>query len=70
MCEMKTDCGGAIALLGAFDVLAASDTPFPVVYVGCLAENAVGPESQRNDDIVTSLSGKTIEINNTDAEGA
>ena len=68
MCDMKTDCGGAIALLQAFDALVELKTPFPVVYVGCLAENAVGPDSQRNDDIVTSFSGKTIELNNTDAE--
>ena len=35
----------------------------------CIAENAVGPAAFRPDDIVTARSGKTIEINNTDAEG-
>lgn len=35
----------------------------------CIAENAVGPDSFRNDDILTMFSGKTVEVNNTDAEG-
>ena len=35
----------------------------------CLAENAIGPLALRNDDIVRCLSGKSVEINNTDAEG-
>lgn len=35
----------------------------------CIAENAIGPNSFRNDDILTLFSGKTVEINNTDAEG-
>jgi probable aminopeptidase NPEPL1 len=65
MCEMKTDCGGAIALLAAFDALVKLETPFPVVYVGCIAENALGSGAQRNDDIIIPLSGKSIEINNT-----
>lgn len=65
MCDMKTDCGGAVALLAAFDALVRLKTPFPVVYVGCIAENAIGSGSQRNDDIVVALSGKSIEINNT-----
>ena len=35
----------------------------------CLAENAVGPDATRPDDILTMYSGKTVEVNNTDAEG-
>ena len=35
----------------------------------CLAENAVGPKATRPDDVHTFYSGKTVEINNTDAEG-
>jgi probable aminopeptidase NPEPL1 len=35
----------------------------------CLAENAVGPDSVRPDDVLTLYSGKTVEVNNTDAEG-
>merc|ERR1711936_341972 len=37
--------------------------------MGCLAENSVGPEATRPDDVHTLYSGKTVEINNTDAEG-
>ena len=37
--------------------------------VFCLAENSVGPLSTRPDDIHTLYSGRTVEINNTDAEG-
>lgn len=37
--------------------------------VFCLADNAVGPLAQRPDDIVHMYSGRTVEINNTDAEG-
>jgi len=35
----------------------------------CLCENAIGPSAFRNDDILTMLSGKTVEVNNCDAEG-
>ena len=35
----------------------------------CLAENSVGPDAMRPDDVITLYSGKTIEVNNTDAEG-
>jgi hypothetical protein len=35
----------------------------------CLAENAIGPDALRNDDVVTGFSGLTCEINNSDAEG-
>lgn len=37
--------------------------------VFCLAENAIGNKALRPDDIITMYSGKTVEINNTDAEG-
>jgi probable aminopeptidase NPEPL1 len=69
MCEMKSDMGGCAALLQAFRVLVESKCPIPVVFVGCIAENAIGPLAQRPDDIVVAHSGKTIELNNTDAEG-
>lgn len=37
--------------------------------VFCLAENAVGPNALRPDDVITLYSGRTVEVNNTDAEG-
>ncbi len=66
---MKCDMGGAAAVLGAFRVLATGKCPHRVSLVLCMAENAIGPESYKPDDILTMHSGKTVEINNTDAEG-
>jgi probable aminopeptidase NPEPL1 len=67
--NMKCDMGGAAAVLGAFSVLAQSGYKHRVVALACLAENAIGPDSYRSDDILRLHSGKTVEINNTDAEG-
>jgi len=67
--NMKCDMGGAAAVLGAFSVLARTGYPNRVVGLACLAENAIGPDSYRSDDILKMHSGKTVEINNTDAEG-
>ncbi|MFT7677624.1 MAG: putative aminopeptidase NPEPL1 [Planctomycetota bacterium] len=69
MCGMKGDMGGAAAVLGAFLTLVQSKSPCTVSAVICLAENAIGPSSYKNDDILHMHSGKTVEINNTDAEG-
>ncbi len=69
MSNMKMDMGGAAAVVGAFVALAKSGCKDRVVALLCLAENAVGPHSYRPDDILTMHSGKTVEINNTDAEG-
>jgi probable aminopeptidase NPEPL1 len=66
---MKCDMGGAAAVLGAFRVLVAARCPHRVSLVLCLAENAIGPAAYKPDDILTMHSGKTVEINNTDAEG-
>lgn len=69
MCGMKRDCGGAAGVLGAFYTAVKLGFQQNLHAVLCLAENAVGPEAQRPDDIVTLYSGRTVEINNTDAEG-
>uniref|UniRef100_A0A0A9X7A7 Putative aminopeptidase NPEPL1 n=1 Tax=Lygus hesperus TaxID=30085 RepID=A0A0A9X7A7_LYGHE len=66
---MKRDCGGAAAILGAMSVAAELGMTCELSAVFCLAENAVGPLSVRPDDIETLYSGRTVEINNTDAEG-
>ncbi len=66
---MKTDMGGAAAVLAAFKATVELGTPHRILALLCLAENAVGPDSVRPDDILTMYSGKTVEINNTDAEG-
>ena len=69
MPSMKCDMGGAAATLGAFKVLASSGCKHRLSLLLCLAENAVGPRSYKPDDVLTMHSGKTVEINNTDAEG-
>ncbi|MDO8349288.1 MAG: leucyl aminopeptidase family protein [Planctomycetota bacterium] len=66
---MKSDMGGAAAMLGAFTVLARHGAAARVSLLLCLAENAIGPAAYKPDDILTLHSGKTVEINNTDAEG-
>lgn len=69
MLTMKCDMGGAAAVLGAFQLIARSGSPKRVVAVLSMAENAIGPNAYRPDDVITMHSGKTVEINNTDAEG-
>lgn len=69
MSGMKGDMGGAAAVLGAFRVLASSGCKHKLSLVLCIAENAIGPAAYKPDDVVVFHSGKTVEINNTDAEG-
>jgi len=66
---MKRDMGGSAAILKAFVAAAAIGCSKTIYAVLCLAENAVGPDATRPDDIHTLYSGVTVEINNTDAEG-
>ena len=69
MSGMKSDMGGAAATLGAFCALASAGCPHELSLVLCIAENAIGPAAFKPDDILSMHSGKTVEINNTDAEG-
>jgi probable aminopeptidase NPEPL1 len=69
MCGMKHDMGGSAAVFASFAALVKSKIKKNIHGLLCLAENAVGPESTRNDDILYMYSGKTVEVNNTDAEG-
>ncbi len=69
MSGMKGDMGGAAAMLGAFHALASTACKHRVTLLLCLAENAIGPRAYKPDDILEMHSGKTVEINNTDAEG-
>jgi probable aminopeptidase NPEPL1 len=56
-------------VLAAFEAAVRLGSTTAITAVLCLAENSVGPESTRPDDILTMRSGKTVEVNNTDAEG-
>ncbi|OYY90876.1 MAG: leucyl aminopeptidase [Sphingomonas sp. 28-66-16] len=67
--DMKWDMGGAGAVAGAMKALAARKAKANVVGVCGLVENMPDAGAQRPGDIVTSMSGQTIEILNTDAEG-
>jgi leucyl aminopeptidase len=66
---MKFDMGGSAAVVGTLMALALRKAKVNVVGVVGLVENAVDGNAQRPGDIVTSMSGKTIEVLNTDAEG-
>ncbi|NWJ22762.1 leucyl aminopeptidase [Rhizobium sp. RM] len=67
--DMKGDMGGAAAVTGLMHALAARKAKANVVGVIGLVENMPDGNAQRPGDIVTSMSGQTIEIINTDAEG-
>jgi leucyl aminopeptidase len=67
--KMKYDMAGGAAMLGAMQALAQLRPAIPVTALIPAVENMPGSRAQRPGDIVTSLSGKTIEVINTDAEG-
>jgi leucyl aminopeptidase len=69
MDEMKMDMGGAAVVAGLMMALAGRKAPVNAVGVVGLVENMPDGSAMRPGDIVTSLSGQTIEILNTDAEG-
>ncbi|MEQ1568198.1 MAG: leucyl aminopeptidase family protein [Myxococcota bacterium] len=66
---MKTDMAGAAAVQAAFGAAVQLGYPHRLIAALCVAENAVGPGALRPDDIITQYSGRTVEVNNTDAEG-
>ena len=67
--NMRTDMAGAAAVCAAVLALAENRVPVNVTAVIPAVENRISPDSVLPGDIVTSMSGKTIQINNTDAEG-
>ena len=67
--DMKWDMGGAGAVVGAMKALALRKAKANVVGVCGLVENMPDGNAQRPGDVVTSMSGQTIEVINTDAEG-
>ena len=67
--KMKYDMAGAAAVIGAMQAIAHLKPSVAVTAFIPTVENMPGGKAQRPGDIVTSLSGKTIEILNTDAEG-
>lgn len=69
MDEMKFDMGGAASVFGAIRSVVEMDLPINVIGVVAAAENMPSGRATKPGDVVRSLSGKTIEILNTDAEG-
>ncbi len=69
MQDMKYDMGGSAAVVGAMRALAGRKAKVNIVGAVGLVENMLGENAQRPSDIVTSMSGQTIEVLNTDAEG-
>lgn len=69
MDEMKFDMGGAASVFGTLQAIAELELPINVVGVVAAAENMPSGRATKPGDVVKSLSGKTVEILNTDAEG-
>ncbi|MEN1972172.1 leucyl aminopeptidase [Luteimonas sp. MJ204] len=67
--EMKYDMLGAGSVLGTFVAAAGMDLAVNLVVVVPAVENAIDGNAYRPSDVITSMSGKTIEVGNTDAEG-
>jgi leucyl aminopeptidase len=66
---MKFDMMGGATVIGAMQAIAQLKPPIAVTAVVASVENMLGDRAQRPSDIVTTLSGKTVEVLNTDAEG-
>jgi len=69
MDEMKYDMGGSATVFGTMEALASTGYAGKVTAITCMAENMPSSNAQRPGDVIKTLSGKTIEILNTDAEG-
>jgi leucyl aminopeptidase len=69
MDEMKFDMGGAASVFGTLRTVAELGLPLNVVGIVAAAENMPSGSATKPGDVVTSMSGKTIEVLNTDAEG-
>ncbi|GLK87882.1 leucyl aminopeptidase [Pseudomonas turukhanskensis] len=69
MDEMKYDMGGAASVFGTFKAVLEMQLPINLVGVMACAENMPSGSATRPGDIVTTMSGQTVEILNTDAEG-
>lgn len=67
--DMKYDMAGSAAVVGGMSAICQTKKPINAVGIIALAENMPGHNAQRPSDIVKSMSGQTIEVLNTDAEG-
>ena len=67
--DMKFDMSGAAVVCSAFLTLAKLKPKINAVAVVCLTDNTIGGHATLPESIITSMNGKSVEINNTDAEG-
>ncbi|MGG5463178.1 leucyl aminopeptidase [Clostridium sp. B9] len=69
MVTMKSDMGGAAAVIGAISAIAKRNLKINVIAIVAACENMISGHAYKPGDIIGSMAGKTIEILNTDAEG-
>ncbi|HHX62403.1 MAG TPA: leucyl aminopeptidase [Epulopiscium sp.] len=69
MVDMKSDMAGSAAVIGAMKAIATSNLKQNVVAIVAACENMISGAAYKPGDVISSMSGKTIEILNTDAEG-
>ncbi|EIT85632.1 multifunctional aminopeptidase A [Fictibacillus macauensis ZFHKF-1] len=69
MVDMKSDMGGAAAVIGALEVIGKLRPQTNLLFVIPACENLINGAAMKPGDVITSLSGLTIEVKNTDAEG-
>ncbi len=69
MLSMKQDMAGGAGVIGAIEALAIQKAPVNVIGIVPMVENSIAGNAYRPDDVITSYSGKTVEVINTDAEG-
>lgn len=67
--DMKVDMSGAAAVISAMDAIATLGSDYEVHAVAACCENLVSGRAYKLGDVLTSMDGTTVEINNTDAEG-
>lgn len=66
---MKFDMSGAAVVLATMQALASLKVKVNVIAIACITDNAIGKNATLVESVITSKSGKTVEITNTDAEG-
>ncbi|MEM9453064.1 MAG: leucyl aminopeptidase [Myxococcota bacterium] len=69
MLDMKLDMGGSAAVISAFEGAVRLGVEYEVHSIVAAAENLVSGKAYKLGDVLTASNGKTVEINNTDAEG-
>ena len=69
MLDMKLDMSGSAAVIGAFQGIVELGVPYEVDVIVAATENMIGGHAYRLGDVLKASNGKTVEVNNTDAEG-